>query len=507
MSTSGFVLPVSLALRLLTSAAPASQSPAAAPHAPQVPGVSSPAPAKPSATPAIAGGKGLSAARQATAGRLMEPALKEGHAYARLAELTDGVGPRLSGSESAEAAVQWALRSFKADGVKAWKEPVKVPRWVRGEEHGEIVASERTRGLPLSLLALGGSAPTPPEGLTAEVVEVGSLEELTALGERARGKIVFFNHAMAEAADYGRFAGLRSRGPAAAAKQGAVAALVRSLSTASLRTPHTGATRFDEGDTRLPAAAVSVEDAHTLHRMLQGGAVKVRLVLGCSELPEADSSNVVAEIRGREKPDEVVLLGAHLDSWDVGTGAHDDGAGVVMVMEAARLIAKLPQAPRRTVRVVLFMNEENGLRGGRAYAQAHAKELPKHVAALEMDSGGGRPLGVSLHAGPGGEDLLRPWLAPLEGVDAATFMVGHATGADLSPMEPAHVPFVGVRVDSSRYFDVHHSMADTLDKVDPQELARSTAAVTWVAYALAEEPGVLARPTAPEPDAPPPAKK
>ncbi|CAM3971344.1 M20/M25/M40 family metallo-hydrolase [Corallococcus sp. ZKHCc1 1396] len=504
MSTSAFVLPVSLALRLLTSAAPAPQSPAAAPNPPQVPRAPATAPVK---TPSPSVTKALSAAQQATAARLMGAALTEGHAYARLAELTDGIGPRLSGSDGAEAAVQWALRAFKADGVKAWKEPVKVPHWVRGEERGEIVASERTRGLPLALLALGGSAPTPPEGLTAEVVEVGSLEELAALGDKVKGRIVFFNHTMSEAVDYGRFAGLRGRGPAAAAKQGAVAALVRSLATASLRTPHTGSTRFDEGGPRLPAASVSVEDALTLHRMLQGGTVKVRLVLGCSELPDADSSNVVAEVRGREKPDEVVLLGAHLDSWDVGTGAHDDGAGVVMVMEAARLIAKLPQAPRRTVRVVLFMNEENGLRGGRAYAQAHAKELSKHVAALEMDSGGGPPLGVSVHAGPGGEDLLRPWLPPLEGVGAATFMVGHATGADLSPMEPARVPFVGVRVDSSRYFDVHHSMADTLDKVDPQDLARSTAAVAWVAYALAEAPGVLARPTGPESDGPPPARK
>ncbi|RKI44960.1 M20/M25/M40 family metallo-hydrolase [Corallococcus sp. AB049A] len=504
MSTSAFVLPVSLALQLLTSAAPPSpQNTATAPS--QEPAPKSPATSSVKAVPPAV--TKLTAAQQATAAKLMGPALSEGHAYARLAELTDGIGPRLSGSESAEAAVQWALRAFKEDGVKAWKEPVKVPHWVRGEEHGEILASERTRGLPLALLALGGSAPTPPEGITAEVVEVGSLEELAALGDKVKGRIVFFNHTMSEAADYGRFAGLRGRGPAAAAKQGAVAALVRSLATASLRSPHTGSTRFDEGGPRLPAAAVSVEDALTLHRMLQGGAVKVRLVLGCSDLPEADSSNVVAEVRGREKPDEVVLLGAHLDSWDVGTGAHDDGAGVVMVMEAARLIARLPQAPRRTVRVVLFMNEENGLRGGRAYAEAHAKELSKHVAAIEMDAGGGRPLGVSLHAGPGGEALMRPWLAPLEGLGAAKFLVGHATGADLSPMEPARVPFVGVRVDSSRYFDVHHSMADTLDKVDPQDLSRSTAAVTWMAYALAESPGLLARPTAPESDTPPPPKK
>jgi carboxypeptidase Q len=210
---------------------------------------------------------------------------------------------------------------------------------------------------------------------------------------------------------------------------------------------------------------------------------------------------VVAEVKGREKPQEVVLLGAHLDSWDVGTGAHDDGAGVAMVMEAGRLIGKLKPAPRRTVRVVLFANEENGLRGGKAYAEAHAGELANHVAALEMDSGGFKPLGVTLRAGPGGAELVAPWLKPLEALGAGSILQGDAGGADISPLMPARVPFVGVRVDSSRYFDVHHSQADTLDKVDPKELAQSTAAVAWVSYVLAEVPGVLPRPEAP-PEAP-----
>jgi Zn-dependent M28 family amino/carboxypeptidase len=439
--------------------------------------------------------------------RLIGAALTEGHAWARLAELTDGIGPRLSGSEGAEAAVQWAKRSLEADGVKVWLEPVRVPRWVRGEERGQVLASERFRAHPLALTALGGSAPTPPEGLTAEVVEARSLEELAARGEAVKGKIVFFNHTMAEAADYGRFAGLRARGPGAAAKAGAVAVLVRSLATASLRSPHTGNTRFEAGEPEIPAAAISVEDAELLHRLLAGGPVRVHLVLGCQSLPEVDSFNVVAEVKGRERPQEVVLLGAHLDSWDVGTGAHDDGAGVVMVMEAARLLGKLKPAPRRTVRVVLFMNEENGLRGARAYAEAHAAELPRHVAALEMDAGGGRPLGITLKAGAGGEALVEPWLRPLEGVGAGALLAEPAGGADLLPLVPAQVPFVGVRQDASRYFDVHHSHADTLDKVSPKELAWSTAAVTWVAYVLAEIPGVLPRPEAPAAPAGPGAAK
>ncbi len=462
----------------------------AAPPAPKSGAVSAP----PTTTKAA----GPTAAQLQVAERLVGPALTEGHAWARLAELTDGIGARLAGSEGAEAAVQWALRSFKADGVKAWLEPVKVPHWVRGEERAEVLPSERFRGHPLTVMALGASGATPPEGVTGEVLEVSSLEELAALGERVKGRIVFFNHSMKEAEDYGRFAGLRGRGPSEAVKAGAVAALVRSLATASLETPHTGATRFDDGVTPIPAASVTVEGAELLHRLLAGGGpVRVRVVLGCKTLPDADSFNVVAEVKGREKPEEIVLLGAHLDSWDVGTGAHDDGAGVVMVMEAARLIARQKPAPRRTVRVVLFMNEENGLRGARAYAAAHAAELPRHVAAMEMDAGGGRPLGVALRAGEGASELVRPWLSPLVALGAGTLLSAEAGGADLLPLVPAQVPFFGVKVDSSRYFDVHHTHADTLDKVDPESLARSTAAVAWAAYVFAEMPTAMPRPTAP----------
>ncbi len=451
--------------------------------------------AAPPAAPKV---MGPTAAQLQVSERLVGPALTEGHAWARLAELADGVGARLAGSEGAAAAVQWAQRSFKADGVKVWLEPVKVPHWVRGEEHAELLSSEHSRGRPLTVMALGGSAGTAAEGVTAEVVEVSSLEELAALGERVKGRIVFFNHAMKEDKDYGRFYMLRGQGPSLASKAGAVGALVRSLATASLSTPHTGATQFEEGVTPIPAAAVTVEGAMLLHRLLaMGSPVSVHMVLGCKELPEADSFNVVAEVKGREKPEEVVLLGAHLDSWDVGEGAHDDGAGVVMVMEAARLAARQKPAPRRTVRVVLFMNEENGLRGAKAYAQAHAAELPHYVAMMEMDTGGGRPLGVALRAGEGAADLVAPWLSPLAALGAGTVLPLEVGGADLSPMASAQVPVVGVKVDSSRYFDVHHSHADTLDKVDPEALAKSTAAVAWTAYVFAEMPGTLARPPLP----------
>jgi Zn-dependent M28 family amino/carboxypeptidase len=237
---------------------------------------------------------------------------------------------------------------------------------------------------------------------------------------------------------------------------------------------------------------VSVEDAELLHRLLKQGPVQVRMALGCRILPDVDSANVLADVRGREKPDEIVLLVAHLDSWDLAQGAVDDGAGVGIVMEAARLIAQLPQRPRRTVRVVLTMNEENGLAGGKTYARVHAAEAERHVAALESDAGAGRPISIGLRAGAGAEALLAPWLAPLEQLGAAEFG-GEASGADIGPLGALGVPFVGVQQDVSRYFDYHHSAADTLDKVVPSDFAQTAAAVTWVAYALAEMPEPLPR--------------
>jgi len=433
------------------------------------------------------------------AARLVGGALTDGVAYTRAAELTDGIGPRLSGSPGAEAAVRWALQRFREDGLAVRAEPVKVPHWVRGEERAEVLPARGRAGHPLAVTALGGSPGTSAGGVTAEVVEVRSIAELQALGEKARGKMVFFNHSMSTPGGktgYGEASPLRNHGPAEAAKLGAAGALVRSLATASLRDPHTGATTFEEGAPKVPAAAISVEDAELLHRLLQRGGVQVHLQLGCRTLSDADSANVVADARGREKPDEVVLLAAHLDSWDLAQGAVDDAAGVAVVMEAARLVAQLPQRPRRTVRAVLFMNEENGLAGAKAYAQAHAAEAERHVAALESDAGAGRPLSIGLRAGEGAQALLAPWLVPLEALGAADFG-GESGGADIGPLATFRVPFVGVHQDVSRYFDYHHSAADTLDKILPEDLAQTAAAVAWVAYALAEMPQALPRPAPP----------
>jgi Zn-dependent M28 family amino/carboxypeptidase len=273
-----------------------------------------------------------------------------------------------------------------------------------------------------------------------------------------------------------------------------VAALVRSLGTLSARLPHTGATSFGEGDTPIPAAAVTAEDAELLHRLLQGGApVRVRLTLSCRTLGEADSANVLAELRGRERPDEIVLIGAHLDSWDLGTGAIDDGAGVVMVMETLRLLKTLGLTPRRTVRGVLFMNEENGLRGARAYAEAHAAELPRHVLAMESDSGAGRPSGVSARVGPGGLERVRELMSLVQAVGDVQVQEGGG-GADLLPLLPAGVPQLGMRHDNREYFHWHHTSGDTLDKVDPAQLAAGAASMAVLAYAAAEQLEPLPRP-------------
>jgi len=429
--------------------------------------------------------------------RIMAAERAQGRAFALLQHLTDHIGPRLSGSAGAAAAVQWSQHELSALGLKAWTEPVRVPHWVRGEETGEILAPVAQR---LALTALGGSAPTPAGGVSAEVVEVGSLDALKALPDAAvKDRIVFFNHSMAVATEYGTLSALRTRGPAAAAKRGAAAVLVRSLSTLSARLPHTGSTQFEEGQAPLPAAALSAEDAELLHRLLaEGQPVRVRVRLACQDLGLTDSANVVADLVGRERPEEVVLIGAHLDSWDLGTGAIDDGAGVVMVMESLRLLKSLGLTPRRTIRGVLFMNEEHGLHGARAYALAHAAELAQHVVAMESDSGAGTPDGVSARLGSGGRPRLDQVLALVAAL-GGTGVTDGGGGADLIPMQGAGVPELGLRHDSSAYFHWHHSAADTLDKVDPAALAAGVARMAVLAYVLAEQPDALPRPLPPAP--------
>lgn len=432
------------------------------------------------------------------ASRLVGAALTDGQAYAITQQLADHVGPRLSGSAGLDTAIAVMVARLRGLGFETRTEKVMVPHWVRGEEAASVTAPVSQK---LVVTALGGSVGTPAGGITAPVVEVASLEELQALGaDKVRGRIVLFNKAIAPGSGfdgYSAVAPLRGRGPSAAARLGAVATLVRSLGTYTLRQPHTGGLRYDAAAPKIPAAAVTAEDAELLHRLLSAGeAVSVRLVLGCQLLADAVSANVVADLPGREKPEEIVLLAAHLDSWDLGTGAIDDAAGVGIVVDAARLMKATGLVPRRTVRVVLYTNEENGLRGGRAYAEAHGAELPRHVAAIEADAGAGLPMGFEARTGPGGLETLAG-IAGLLRVFGADRVSDGDAGADISPMKTGGVPRLGLLQDPTHYFDWHHTPADTLDKVDPRELATSTAAVAVMAYVLAEREEPLARP-APE---------
>ena len=423
---------------------------------------------------------------------LVQRELKTSQAYDALAHLTDSIGPRLSGSKGAAAAVAWTTARLRAWGFSAANERVMVPHWVRGREEGNLVSHMNQK---IVLTALGGSVATPANGITADVIEAGSFDELKSLGAKVKGKIVFFNnpmdmelvrtHRAFEA--YSKAVAYRAAGPSRAAEYGAKAVVIRSVDSASLRSPHTGALRYDVKQPRIPAAAMSAEDAMLVHRLLdRGEQVRMHLVLTPRELPDVASSNVVAEIRGSEKPDEIVLIGAHLDSWDLGTGAIDDGAGVAMVMETMRLLREMNLHPKRTIRAVLFMNEENGLRGGRAYFDKHKTE--KHAGVIETDAGAAAPTGFTTTLKGDALSALEARTAALVAVNAHRFETTPETGADTQFLVEAGAPGFGLVPDPTHYFDYHHSPADTLDKVDRTELAQDTAAIAALAYVLADAP-------------------
>jgi hypothetical protein len=410
-------------------------------------------------------------------------------------ELTDLAGPRLAGSPGDKAAVAVALEMLKSLGfAKVHTEKVIVPVWVRGSESGEVTAPVSQ---PLALAALGDSVGTPQGGIEAEVVGVRSFEELEAKKNLVPHRIVFFDVPMERTKDgsgYGKAVVYRAVGPSRAGQLGAAAVLVRSVGTDRNRLPHTGALEYDQKAPKIPAAALSIPDADLLAHLLgRGQPVRVKMALGCGMRPDAESANVIGEVPGREAPDEVVVLGAHLDSWDLGRGAIDDGAGCGIVVEAARQIAALPTKPRRTVRVVLFANEENGLAGGKAYAEAHAAELSRHAAALEADSGTGLPLGLSWNAGPSAAPLLSQISGILEGLEAGHLEPGSIGGVDVSPMLLAGVPQIGLEQDESTYFDFHHTANDTFDKIVPADLDRAAAAAAVAAWCLADAPGPIER--------------
>lgn len=445
-------------------------------------------------SPALGGPR--SGAGEDAAARIVGAALVESRAYEKLVHLSDRIGHRLSGSAALDRAIVWASEQYQRDGIdRVWTEKVMVPRWVRGEARASIVAPV---SWDMATLALGGSVGTPEGGIAAEVIEARSLDELKAAGEAVRGKIVLFNKPIAPGFDsehgYGSAVGLRVDGAAAAAKLGAVGMLIRSLGTADYRLPHTGAMHYEDGVKRIPAAAIAAEDAEMIHRLLaSGGVVRGRLTLGCKTRPDVESANVIAELPGRDKPEEIVLIGAHLDSWDVGQGAQDDGAGCVIVMETLRLLERLDLIPRRTIRAVLFTNEENGLRGGRDYAEKHKHE--KHVVAIESDSGGAAPLGFGVTAGAGAEEIVRGIARHLAAIQADQ-VTARGGGADISPLKDQGVPVMSLQQDPTHYFDYHHSWADTVDKVVPRDLDLNVAALAVMAFLLAEQDEVLPPPEA-----------
>ncbi len=418
-------------------------------------------------------------------------ALGQNRSIHLLKELTD-IGHRFSGTPQFDEAVEWGTRTMQQLGFdRVWTEPVMVPRWVRGErEEAFAFPSSRQEQIPLSILALGRSIGTPPGGISAGVVEVTSFDQLRSMGSSARGKIVFFNRPMDRKQintfrAYGGAVDQRSRGAIEAARAGGVLALVRSMSTGINDVPHTGAMRYDDSVPKIPSAAISTEDAEMLSDLLKKDPqMRVQVTLSCTTLPDVQTANVLGEIRGSEFPDEVIVIGGHLDSWDVGQGAHDDAAGCVQSIEALRLLKELGLRPKRTIRAVLFANEENGLRGGIAYASV-VRGTERHIAAIESDQGGFAPRGFGI-----GDSAtyarVKQWEPFFEYINADRFRLGGG-GADIGPLARQGVPVMGLIVETHRYFDYHHTHHDTFEAVNERELALGAAALAGMAYLIAQE--------------------
>lgn len=421
--------------------------------------------------------------------RLFARALEDNEAIRQLADLLRAAPSRLSGSPGAEDAVRFCVQRMRDLGLERVRaEPVLVPRWERGVETARITGPDGAAA-PLRVTALGGSVPTAAGGIEAEVLMVRSFEHLRERPEDVAGKIVFYNRPMPRVfrrtfQAYGEAVPQRTLGALEAGRYGAAAVLVRSLTTAIDGLPHTGALRYEDGLPRIPAAAIATADAELLAARLHEGPVRVRLELGCSTHDDVWSANVVGEIVGSSLPDEIVVVAAHLDAWDLGHGAHDDGAGCAHVLEAMRLLRALGIAPRRTIRAVLYMNEENGLRGAAAYAERHAQA--RHVAAIETDSGGFSPLGFTCNLRGEAAGAIRDLLRPLDELGCGLFLPGGGGGADIAPLGAFGVPLLGMLVDSQRYFDFHHTAADTIEAVNERELALGAAALAYVASVLAD---------------------
>ena len=448
--------------------------------------------ASPSPTPIFFSERTLADLKQ-----LQRAALSSDYAFREVAHLSNNIGPRLTGSAQASKAVEYVAAEMNAIGCQVQLEKVIVPHWVRGDESASLVqfpgqAEGTTQKIVLT--ALGTSVATPVEGIIAEVVCVRDFEELKSLPrEKVSGKIVLFNHVFDKqmAAQgrggeaYGEAVIYRSDGPSAAAKLGAIACLVRSVGGADYRIPHTGQTKYEDGITKIPAAAVTGEDADLIAALAREGAVKMKLILTPQTLPDSESANVIADIKGSEHPEQVIIVSGHLDSWDLGTGAIDDGAGVAVSMEAAHLIQQLRLKPKRTIRVIAWMNEENGSAGSKTYAKDHASDFTNHFAAIETDGGAGHPLGIHIKGKPEVKTMFSPVARVLQESGAGILSFAEHAGADIEPLEKAGVPAFAPIQDSRFYFNYHHTAADTLDKIVPHELQENAAVIAVLSYALA----------------------
>lgn len=441
-----------------------------------------------------------------TADQLIDAAMKDDDGYAKLTYLCDRIGNRISGSVSLLKAIAWSAEQMKKDGLdNVATPPVKVPHWVRGDEAGEILAPVER---PLHLLGLGMSVGTAAGGITAGAVVVSNFAELDKLGSQVKGKIVVYNAAYER---YGRTVAYRVAGPSRAAKLGAVAVLVRAVTPLAMQQPHTGTTRYSDDAPQIPAASISPEDAMLLARLQAAGDTpKIHLQMAAHMEPDADAANVVGEIPGSEYPEQVVVMGGHIDSWDVGQGAQDDGSGIMATLQAAALIKRLGLKPKRTIRVVFWVNEENGGRGGEAYAKMIGDKVKDHVAAIEMDEGAERPLGFgygpfsrAMLGGAGSASaagsksdepsmkLCKEIGQLLKKIDADKVNAGGG-GSDIGPIVAKGVPSLSPTTSGGHYFDWHHTQADTLDKVDKDDFRKNVAVLAVMAYVLADMPGRLA---------------
>jgi len=426
--------------------------------------------------------------------KIKSAALSDDYAYRQVAHLTENIGPRPSGSPQAKAAADYVAAEMRQLGLDVQLEEVKVPHWVRGAETAELIeypgqAPGTTQKVVLT--ALGGSSATPAEGLAAEVVVVNTFDELKVLGrDKVAGKIVLFNErydkqkaaAGLSFAAYGEAVRYRGTGARVAAEFGAVASLIRSVGSADYRLPHTGFS-FPAG---IPAGAVTAEDADLIAYLASQGRVRMHLTLTPQKLPDAIGYNVIADLKGSEHPEQIVVVSGHLDSWDLGTGAIDDGAGVAVSMAAAEVLQKLHLRPKRTLRVIAWMDEESGGAGSQTYTRDHSADFLKHVAAIECDTGAAHPIGFDTRISAAAAELLAPVLKVLDSIGATALQPSeYPPGADISGMSRAGVPAIGILQDGRTYFNYHHTAADTLDKIVPSELRENAAAMAVMGYALA----------------------